>query len=330
MTKKPLLLALDFGGTKHAAALLRPGEREWLARTRRASPPHPNAESDRAIVLQLARELLDAHPGELAAVGVSFGGPVDAPRGVVRLSHHVPGWEDFPLRDHLQSALGAPVSVDNDANAGALGEWRFGAGQGRDSLLYITVSTGVGGGWVIDGRPYRGADGMAGEIGHTVVRPSDPRQCVCGRYGCVEILACGPAIAWEARRRLTAEPGAGPGIRELAHDDPSQITAETVSRAAQAGDALASEVLLDAANALGTGIGNALTLMNPDRVVLGGGVTKSGEPYWAEVRRAARANTLPEISADIVPAALGDDAVLWGAIALAEAVLQRPSSRSRP
>ena len=317
MSHAPLLLALDFGGTKHTAALVRAGERTWIERRQQRAPHDSNARTDIAIVLDLARELLAEHPDRLAAVGVSFGGPVDFQRGFVRLSHHVPGWENFPLRDRLQAEFGAPVSVDNDANAGALGEWRFGAGQGRASLLYLTVSTGVGGGWIIDGRPYRGTDGMAGEIGHTVVNPDGP-LCVCGRRGCVEVLACGPAIARRARERLEAEPQSGAILRRLIEHDLAALTADRVSRAASEGDVLAEEALLAAARDLGTGIGSALSLMNPQRVVLGGGVTKSGEKYWAEVRRAARANTLPEISVEIVPAALGDDAPLWGAVALAE------------
>ncbi len=320
MHDKPLLLALDFGGTKHAAALAQVGVRTWLDHRKQAAPPGADADADIAIVLGMARALLVAHPGRLAAVGVSFGGPVNFQQGVVRLSHHVPGWENWPLRQQLQAEFGARVSVDNDANVGALGEWRFGAGQGCLSLLYMTVSTGIGGGWVLEGRPYRGADGMAGEIGHTIVNPSGA-ACVCGRHGCLEIMACGPAIARRARERLEAEPGAGAILRRLIQNDLTALTAEQVSRATLEKNALAEDVLLAAARDLGTGIGSALSLMNPQRVVLGGGVTKAGERWWAEVRRAVRANTLPEISAEVVPAALGDDAPLWGAIALAESVL---------
>ena len=135
-----LLLALDYGGTKHTAALLVPGERMWLAHGRVFSPPGADATYDQAAMLGLARGLLAQHPGRLAAIGVSFGGPVDATRGLVRLSHHVPGWEETPLAERLQAELAAPVSVDNDANVAALGEWTFGAGQGCASLLYVTVS----------------------------------------------------------------------------------------------------------------------------------------------------------------------------------------------
>ncbi len=157
----------------------------------------------------MVRDLLATVEAPLAAVGVSFGGPVDAAQGLVLLSHHVPGREKVPLREWPEERPGVPAAVDNDANAGALGEWRFGAGQGCDSLLYVTVSTGIGGGWIMHGRPYRGADGMAGEIGHVVIDPNGP-ACICGKRGCLEAPVTGPAIARHARgrrpdRRLTTE-----------------------------------------------------------------------------------------------------------------------------
>ena len=216
-------------------------------------------------MLNLARELLAQHPGRLVAIGVSFGGPVDAGRGVVRLSHHVPGWEETPLRDRLQAELGAPVAVDNDANVAALGEWRFGAGQGCDSVFYVTVSTGVGGGWVLGGRIWSGADGMAGEIGHNVVRPGGV-PCVCGKAGCVEAEACGWGIAAKARRHLEAGSSkleTGSALMGLAGGKPDAVTAQMVAQAAAEGDALAQELLYGAAEALGMGIGAALNLMNP-------------------------------------------------------------------
>lgn len=321
MTQHPtLLLALDYGGTKHTAALLRRGECAWAAHARVYSPPGADAAYDQAAMLRMARELLAQTPGRLAAVGVSFGGPVDARRGVVRLSHHVPGWEETPLRDRLQAEFAAPVAVDNDANVAGLGEWRFGAGQGCASLLYVTVSTGVGGGWVLDGRIWSGADGMAGEIGHVVVRPGG-EPCVCGKRGCVEAEACGTAIGRKAGRRLADLPKASPLLYQLCGGRPAAVTGEMVGRAAAAGDALALAVLEDAARGLGTGLGVAINLMNPARIILGGGVTKSGERWWQAVRAAAREHALPQMRVDIVPAALGDDAPLWGAAALAEGLL---------
>ncbi len=321
VVSRSLLLALDYGGTKHTAALLVPGERVWLAHGRVFSPPSADATYDQAAMLSLARGLLAQNPGKLAAVGVSFGGPVEARRGLVRLSHHVPGWEETPLRDRLQAELGAPVSVDNDANVASLGEWRFGAGQGCDSLFYVTVSTGIGGGWVLGGRIWSGADGMAGEIGHTIVRPGGV-PCVCGKHGCLEAEACGWGIAHKARERLSSpcQPSAV-RLLALAGGRADSVTAQHVAQAAEAGDEVAQALLDDAAEALGTGLASAINLMNPQRIVLGGGVTKSGERWWKVVRETASANILPQVHAEIVPAGLGDDAPLWGAAALAEALL---------
>ncbi len=271
-------------------------------------------------MLRMAHGLLAQTRGRLAAIGVSFGGPVDARRGLVRLSHHVPGWEDVPLAARLAEEFAAPAAVDNDANVAALGEWRYGAGKCADSVLYVTVSTGIGGGWVLGGRIWSGADGMAGEIGHVVVRPGGT-PCVCGKRGCVEAEACGPAMARKAAARLQESPDASPILPALAGGRPDAVTGEMVARAAQAGDPLAQGVLMEGAAALGSGLAAAINLLNPAVVVLGGGVTKAGEQWWQRVRAVARAEALPQARADIVPAGLGDDAPLWGAAALAEDLL---------
>lgn len=310
----PLLLALDFGGTKHAAAVVNAGERQWFAHRRALSPPNADASTDLKIMRSLIHELLQGE--QPAAIGVSFGGPVNASTGYVRLSHHVPGWENTPISSLLEVEYGVPVSVDNDANVAALGEHRFGAGQGYDSFMYITVSTGVGGGWILNGRPWRGAEGMAGEIGHMVVDPAGP-LCLCGKRGCVERLASGPYIAQQVRECLQRSPQKGQVLRTLVGDNFEAITAQMVSQAAAQGDELASEVLERAGWALGVGIGNVANLMNPQRFVLGGGVTASGDRFWEVVRRVAKKTALPEVNFDIVPAALGDEAPLWGAVALA-------------
>ncbi|MEH2448787.1 MAG: ROK family protein [Nostoc sp.] len=324
-----LILALDFGGTKLAAGLVNIGSRKWLRYERRLSPVNANASSDLEIMRSLIYSLLeDTKP---AVIGVSFGGPVDASTGTVRLSHHVAGWENIPLKSLLEDEFGVPVGVDNDANVAALGEHRFGAGQGYDSLFYITVSTGVGGGWILNGQPWRGAGGMAGEIGHMVVDPAGA-VCLCGKRGCVERLASGPYMAQNAREILenVDAPAAsrrvpqrrkglrdGEVLRGLVGDNLTLLTGQLVSEAAAAGDDLAKEVLHKAAWALGMGIGNVANLMNPQRFVLGGGVTKAGEDFWQVMRQVARETALPEVDFEIVPAVLGDDAPLWGAVAIA-------------
>ncbi|MEK7787040.1 MAG: ROK family protein, partial [Chloroflexota bacterium] len=219
----------------------------------------------------------------------------------VILSHHVPGWEDTPLVEMLRERYGAPVAMDNDANTAALGEWRFGVGAGCDSLLYITVSTGIGGGWVLGGQIYRGADSMAGEIGHLAVDPNGP-VCVCGKRGCVEAIGSGTNIG-RAMNERRGESG---------------WTAEKVNREAEAGDPSAVEVMETAARALGIGIGYAITLMNPQKVIVGGGVANAGQVYWRTLRATAAGYVLPQMRVEIVPAALGSDSPLWGAVALAE------------
>lgn len=307
------ILALDFGGTKLAAAVTTLGERQLRSHRRVLSPPNASAATDLEIVRTLTREL---QLEQIAAIGVSFGGPVDATTGTVRLSHHVPGWENVPLADILAAEFNVPVSVDNDANVAAIGEHRFGAGKGFSNLLYITVSTGVGGGWILGDRPWRGTEGMAGEIGHIVVDPTGP-LCLCGKRGCLERLASGRYIAQQVQEQLQQQPQRGKILRTLVAGIES-ITAVEVSQAAAQGDELASEALQKAAWALGVAIGNAANLINPQLFVLGGGVTKAGESFWAEIRRVARETALPEIHFDIVPAMLGDEAPLWGAVALAE------------
>lgn len=314
-----LILALDFGGTKLAAATVNTGSRQWLGYERQLSPTNANAETDLEIMRSLIDSLLkEAKPD---AIGVSFGGPVDATTGKVRLSHHVTGWENLPLGRLLEEEFSVPASVDNDANVAALGEHRFGAGQGYDSLFYITVSTGVGGGWIINGKPWRGAEGMAGEIGHMVVDPNGP-VCLCGKRGCVERLASGPYMAKDAREALLNEPHKhrehrGEILRELVGGNLELITGKMVSEAAVAGDDLAKELLYRASWALGVAIGNVANLINPQLFVLGGGVTKAGEDFWGVLRKVARETALPEVNFEIVSAALGDDAPLWGAVALA-------------
>ena len=312
-----LILALDFGGTKLTAAMVTrsdalAGRREWLARQRVFSPTDADAQFDISTMILLGKQILDG--AKPLSAGVSFGGPTNYVTGMVRRSDHVPGWDNTPLQQLLEDAFGVPVCLDNDANVAALGEQQFGAGIGCQDLLYITVSTGVGGGWILDGRPWRGRDGMAGEIGHCVIDPNGP-SCLCGKRGCVERYASGPYMAQDAQQWLEQAPDRGSILRRLSREAP--ISAEMVAEAAQQEDDLAAEILKRGAWALGVGIGNTANVMNPSLFVLGGGVTKAGELWWQTVRRVARETALNDMRFDIARAALGDDAPLWGAVALA-------------
>ena len=316
-----LILALDFGGTKLAAGCSYTGSREWLAYKRRLSPANADANTDLAIMHELIDSVLQGKKPD--GIGVSFGGPVDANTGIVKLSHHVRGWKNIPLQKLLEDKFAVSAKVDNDANVAALGEYHFGAGQGYASLFYITVSTGVGGGWILNGQPWRGSEGMAGEIGHMVVDPTGP-LCLCGKRGCVERLASGPYMAQDVRETLKNSMGErekgrkikGEILRELVGNNLELVTGKIVSQAAMGGDELAQEFLLRSAWALGLAIGNVANLINPQLFVLGG-VTKAGESFWEVLRKTARETALPEVNFEIVPASLGDDAPLWGAVALA-------------
>lgn len=318
-----ILLALDFGGTKHTAGVVawpfadkKPPT--WLNFERQNSILEANADSDLDIMFSLARKVLEGK--KPAAIGISFGGPVNYTKQQVILSHHVPGWNNIGLGELFQDEFDCTVIIDNDANMAAIGEYTFGAGVGLQSLMYITVSTGVGGGILFNDELWHGANSMAGEIGHTVVDPNGP-LCLCGKHGCVERLASGPFIAQDAVASLDEYPEKGPILRQLAGDNPDQVTASLINQAAELGDELAINLLDRSAYALGVGIGNTANLINPNCFILGGGVTKSGDRYWREIHQAARKTALPQVHFEILPAALGDDAPLWGAIVSAEQCL---------
>jgi glucokinase len=311
-----ILLGLDFGGTKLTAGLALAGESELLARDQ---CPTPSGAEPRRVFQEMVRLARGLGRGSTpVGVGISFGGPVDPAQGVVRICHHLTGWQGVPLPRWAEEEFCVPARMDNDANAAALGEVRFGAGQGCDHLLHVNVGTGIGAGIVLHGQVYQGATGLAGEIGHMVVQPGGP-LCTCGRRGCLEALASGPAIARDARMRLGRDPGRGRRLLSLVGGDPERLTAQSVSQAAGQGDELAQEVLERAARMLGLGIANAINLINPQRVTVGGGVVKIGPAWMERVRAAARAHVMPESPVDIAVAALGDDSPLWGAIALASA-----------
>ncbi|MBI3829494.1 MAG: ROK family protein [Planctomycetes bacterium] len=309
---KPLaweVLAFDFGGTKARCALVaRDGQ---LGPTRVLKRPESD-DGPRWLERMLAegRTLLgEAGPKGPRAVGVSFGGPVDNNGRI--FSMHVPGWESIDLRHSMQAAFGRPCCIDNDANLGGLGEQRFGVGKDTPNLAYFTVSTGVGGGVVLDGKVYRGTHGIAGEFGHIPVRPfdADAPECACGKRGCVESLASGRAIARDGKSALAA----------LGMPVPEDLTAEQVFAAAAKGDAWALKVRDRAVDALAHGAAAVLCVLDLPVVVIGGGVAQAGEVLFAPLRKRVE-EALPEVlrgRAQVRQAALGDFSPLLGAAALA-------------
>ena len=269
-------------------------------------------------IANLVREVCADIPlTDVAAIALAVPGPVDSTTHVVRFAPNL-GWENVAVCDLLRARLGRPILVGNDANLAALGEHRFGAGRGIDHMIYITVSTGVGGGIIVDGRLLLGQHGYAAEIGHHIVVAEGPR-CGCGNRGCLEAVASGTAIAREARAAVRE--GKATRLREMCDGDADRVDARMVTEAARAGDEVAREILQRAGYYLGIGIVNLLHIFNPRRIILGGGVMGAGalvsEPMWAAVRERGHPIYLEDF--DIVPAALGDDAGILGAAALAMA-----------
>ena len=311
-----LFAAVDLGGTKILTAVA-DEQGAWRGEDRRPTEAARGPEAVlRRIVASLRAALTQAGAaeGDLRALGVGAPGPIDIARGVLVHLPNLPGWRDVPLAAMLSAELGCPAILENDANAAALGEYAVGAGTGTRHMVYLTVSTGIGGGLVLDGRLYHGAQGTAGELGHMVLDEHGP-PCGCGARGCLEALAAGPAIG-----RMGAEAIARGQASILAElTAAGHVTAEHVAAAAAAGDQAAAAVIARAGHYLGIGLSNIVNIFNPDAIVIGGGVAKIGPPLLdpALATMRARAFRLPAAHVRVVPAALGDRAVVAGALALA-------------
>ena len=314
-----VVLALDIGGTKLAVAAVElPADgSDPVILARVVEPSQVGDGPDRMIdrLVAMGREALRdaAVPDErFVAVGISCGGPLDPVRGVIQEPHHLPGWVDVPLTDRIAAAFGRPAAVENDATAAAMAEHRFGAGRGLDDLVYLTISTGIGGGAISGGHVVRGATGNGAELGHLLAVPGG-RACACGRRGCVQAEASGTSIA--ARARELVESGVETSLSRLGE----AVTAEAVAGAARAGDAVAGAAWDAAMRALAAGVTNAINAFDPDVVVLGGGVTRAGTQLFDPVRRAAVPEAMPPMARHvrIVPALLGEDVGVLAGVAVA-------------
>lgn len=311
-----LYLGLDLGGTKIAAALVT-GRGE--VRARREAPTPQGPEAVLAALTRIAEEI-SSEAGlslsRLAGVGVGAPGPVDFAAGVLVEPPNLPGFASVPLGALLEDRLGLGVRLDNDANAAGLGEARFGAGRGASPLVYLTVSTGIGGAILLGGELLRGARGAAGELGHLVIQPEGP-PCGCGGQGCLEALASGTAIAREARLALgRGEPSL---LSEEFGKDRTGPTAKAVAEAAARGDALSLRVLGQAFAYLGLGVASLVNVLNPARIVVGGGLSALGEGLLEPIREGIlrHSNRVAAESVSVVIAALGRDAGVVGAATLA-------------
>ncbi|WP_051941195.1 ROK family protein [Phaeacidiphilus oryzae] len=324
------VLALDIGGTKLAAGVVRDDGAVLSFRTV-PTRVQEGPEAALARLFTLGREALRAAGadaadpadtagpyGSLLGCGIGCGGPLDSATGTLIAPPHLPGWLDIPIAGLARREYGLPAVLDNDGTAGAAGEWRFGAGRGTRHLVYLTVSTGIGGGVVIDGRTYRGAAGNGGEPGHITVRTGGRPCRSCGRRGCLEAYASGTSIAERAREAVREETAAGHWTA-LAEHPAEELGAADVARAALDGDALAVRLWRETTELLGDGLTSIVNLYEPEVLVLGGGVTRSGDQLLLPVRESvARQAMAPAAAAcRVVLATGGDRAGVLGAAAIA-------------
>jgi glucokinase len=308
-----LALAIDLGGTEVRAAIVdHAGAVLAFAATATDSRGGPNAVIAQIVELS-ARVRAATEQVAIVGVGIAAPGPLDPQAGIMIAPPTLFGWHDVPIAALLRERLGLPVLLENDANAAALGEWRFGAGRGTRNIVFITVSTGIGGGVIADGRLLHGRRGLAAEIGHMTIDCRSPESLFGGACGAWEALASGTALGREAARRAGGADGAS--LRALAGSGP--VTARHVAEVARRGDQLSLELIAEEARLLGIGFVNLLHLYSPERLIVGGGLSAALDLMQEEIGRTVRDRALVAYrDVPIVAAALGGRAGLVGAASL--------------
>jgi glucokinase len=301
-------IAVDIGGTQIRAACY--AEDKQIPQTlKRISTQGP----DNTPLERLIHLLESIWPeGNVAGVGVAAPGPLDPYQGMVIEAPNIPGWVNLPLQHHLEERFNVPVALGNDANLAALGEWKYGAGQGFHHLIYITVSTGIGGGVIIDDRLLLGERGLAAELGHVTILPDGP-ICSCGQSGHVEALSSGPALARWAQQEI--QNGASSILPRGKH-----LSAKEIGEAAKQGDQVAIDALARSGYYLGLALANYCQIFNPSVIIIGGGVSQTGHFLFNPLKTALHDHVMsPDYlkNLTITSAALGDEVGLMGALALA-------------
>lgn len=306
---------IDIGGTKIAIALESSGGERISVRhfpTRAELGPEAILEN----IASAVREMSAEARAKLTAVGIGCPGSVDRERGTILLPINLPGWHEFPVVRTVEELLGVPAAIENDAKLAALGEYAHGAGRGFSDIVYLTISTGIGGGIIVDGRLLQRLG--AGEVGHMTVLPDGP-PCGCGARGCLDALCSGTAIARRAQGELAQ--GAASIITEMV-GRPDEITAQVVAEAVRKNDALARRVWDEMIHFLSIGIANVITILAPEAVILGGGVAATGELLLGPLRPLVeqRAKMVPVGRVQILQAALAGESGIHGALVLAQEV----------
>ena len=320
---KTHVVGIDIGGTK-LATVVADSTGHIFSKVRKPTLAERGPEYALQLLFDMVRETINLAGLEqksISAIGVSCGGPLDTKTGVVYSPPNLPGWDALPLKAQLESEFEIPVTIENDANASALAEYRFGGGRGYNAVLYMTMSTGIGGGIVIDGQIYHGANDSAGEVGHQILLPDGPR-CGCGKRGCLEALCSGPAIARRARtaiqEQLADKNTLATTLLNLADGRIEAVKSEHVLAAAETGDVLALQLVDETAYYMGWGIANLVNILNPDIVLLGTIAIAAGDLLLNPIRKTVSefAMTRPAEAVKIAPAQLGKALGDLAAIAL--------------
>lgn len=276
-------LGVDIGGTKVAVGVVG-HDGKILKQHRKPMVANGPAEAGLDAVTSAIDSMLSSSETEIGCIGICAPGPLDPRSGIVLNPPNLPCWRNFALAERVSRKYSVPVKVDNDANAAALAETLWGAARGFRYVFYATIGTGIGTGIVFDGAIYHGKTGSAGEGGHVSIDYRGP-VCACGKLGCIEILAAGPAIGLRARAKVAAESSRASTILELAGGDVAAVTSEKVGQAYAKGDALAKEILLETVDLLTAWLGNIVDLLDPDVIVVGGGVAAMLQPFFEEIKR---------------------------------------------
>lgn len=309
---KNYVIGVDLGGTKISTAISTiEGEilKQTVVPTKAEEGEGPVLER---IISTIEEVLVSAkiNSNEVEAIGIGSPGPLDSEKGIILTTPNLP-FKNYNLVNPIKEKFGLPVFLDNDANVAAIGESMFGAGKGKKNIVYFTVSTGVGGGAVLNGQAYRGNTSNALEIGHMTVNPNGPR-CNCGNVGCLEAISSGTAIAKAAKEAVNSK--VETSLRQY-----DKITSYEVFKEADKGDKVAKYIIDNALNYLGVGVANAISIFDPEMIIIGGGVTNAGKIVFDKVREVVNTRCFKAMaeSCEIVPAGLGTDAGVVGAVALA-------------
>ena len=312
-----LALVSDLGGTNTRVALIDEGGAvvQRHSETTRADAGRETVMESLTAAIQGVAATVDR--SSIVGIGLSVASPTDPDSGEMYNppNLHGEGWHLFSPKKYLQDRLGLPVSLANDATLGAMGEHAYGAGRGCDNMIYITLSTGIGGGVIVDGRLYTGHKGFAGEIGHITIDRNGP-TCNCGNVGCLEAMASGTAVARMAYERLSA--GERSSLLAAAGGDPSGVDAKMVAEEARAGDAMARSLMKEVAINLGIGIVSLMHIFDPELIVIGGGMSRDLDMLLPEIDREIQRHAMAHLRdrRPVVRSELGDDVSLLGAAAL--------------